>query len=98
MANEIEVKEYAGGWITEKKHTEVPPFLRFAALVITGGALAYLIWFMNGEVHHADRGALVQQFNAATRSSNAFMYFVAALIVVYLVIVARFVFTTGHEE
>jgi hypothetical protein len=96
--SEVQLKEYAGGWITEKKGTEVPGFLRLAAIVVTGGAFLYLLWFMNGEVNHPDRGRLVQQFNSVTHSSSAFMYVVAALIAVYLAIVVRFAFHVGDHE
>lgn len=96
--NNQEIKEYADGWITERKGTEVPTFLKVAYIFIIGGAATYLIIFMNGEVNHSDRGALVQAFNAATQSSPALMYAVAALIVVYLVILISFVFRKFHED
>lgn len=96
--NKQEIKEYADGWITERKGTEVPTFLKVAYIFIIGGCATYLIVFMNGEVNHADRGALVQAFNAATHSSPALMYAVAALIVVYLVILISFVFRKFHED
>ena len=36
-----EIKNYADGWMTEKKGTEIPTFLKFAYIVIAGGCLAY---------------------------------------------------------
>lgn len=93
-----EIKEYADGWITERKGTEVPTFLKVAYIFIIGGCATYLIIFMNGEVNHADRGVLVQTFNAATHSSPVLMYTVAALIVVYLLILLSFVFRKFHED
>ncbi len=93
-----ELKEYADGWITERKGTEVPMFLKIAYIFIIGGAMTYLVMFMNGEVNHSDRGALVRAFNAATQSSPALMYAIAAIVLVYLVILIRFVFRKFHED
>jgi ABC-type branched-subunit amino acid transport system permease subunit len=90
--------EYAGGWMTERKGTDLPPFLKFALPVIGLCCIVYLIVYMNGEVTHATRGSLVQQFNAATHSSSAFMYMVAALILVFLVILARFILSGPEHE
>lgn len=94
-----ELKEYAGGWITERKGTGIPPFLKFVSPVIALAAIAYLFININGEVNHAERGPLVQQLNAVTGSSNGFMYVVAGLIAIYLIILAIFLFKkSGHEE
>ncbi|MDX2043321.1 MAG: hypothetical protein SF097_19045 [Acidobacteriota bacterium] len=93
-----ELKEYAEGWITERKGTEVPMFLKVAYIFIIGGCLTYLIVFMNGEVNHSERGVLVQAFNAATESSSALMYSIAAIGVVYFIIVIGFVFRKFHED
>ena len=95
---EPEVKEIAGGWITERKGTDAPTFLKFATPIIALCCLIYSIVFMNGEVGHATRGKLVQQFNAATQSSSAFMYIVAALIAIYLVIVTLYAWSKPHED
>ena len=64
------IKEYADGWITERDGTEVPGFLKLAYIVIAGGALAYFLIYMNGEVNHAGRGHLVRAMNAATEASG----------------------------
>lgn len=96
MADEI--KEYAGGWITERKGTDVPVFLKFAFVVIGLGGVAYLAMFMNGEVDHADRGVLVRAFNAATEASDPLMWMVAAAVVIFVVILAKFTFTEFHED
>jgi hypothetical protein len=94
----VEVKDYADGWITERKGTEIPKFLKFSYIVIAAGALAYFMVYMFGEVNHANRGVLVQQFNAATQSSSGFMYFVLALIVVFAAVVVKFAFSKLHED
>ncbi len=93
-----DIKDYAGGWITERKGTDIPKFLKFAYIVIAGGCLAYFFVFMFGEVNHATRGALVRQMNAATQSSHGLMYFVAVLIVIYAVITIVFAFGKPHED
>ncbi len=98
MAEKTELHEYAGGWMTERKGTDLPPFLKFALPVIGVCCAAYLIVFMNGEITHATRGPLVQQLNAATHSSSAFMYMVVALIAIYLVILVKTIVTKPHEE
>ena len=93
-----DTREYADGWITERKGTDVPKFLKFAYIVIAASCLAYFIIYMFGEVNHADRGVLVRQFNQATQSSNGFMYFVAVLAVIFAAILVKFAFSRFHED
>ena len=91
------IKEYAGGWITEREGTEIPGFLKLAYIVIAGGCLTYFILYMYGEVNHPDRGALVRAMNAATEASAGLMYAIAALIVIFGVIVVAFSFGKSHD-
>lgn len=102
MSNEqakSELHDYAGGWITERKGTKIPGFLKLAYPVIALSCLAYLFLYMNGEIHHSTRGNLVQQLNAVTGSANGFMYVIAGMIAVYIVILLAFVLgKQGHEE
>ena len=93
-----EFESYADGWITERKGTGVPTFLKFAYIVIMAVAVGYLVIYMNGEVNHSDRGALVRQFNRVTQSSPLFMYMVIALVVVYALIVIAFGFKAVHKD
>ena len=93
-----DVKSYADGWITERKGTEIPAFLKFAYIVIACGCFAYFLIYMNGEVNHSTRGALVRQFNSVTQSSPGFMYFVAALIAIFAIVTVKFAFRKSHEE
>ena len=94
-----DLHEYAGGWITERKGTEIPFFLKLAYPIIAAAVLIYIFVYMNGEINHSTRGPLVQQLNAVTGSANGFMYVVGALIVTYLVILLAFLFKKpGHEE
>jgi len=91
------IKEYAGGWITEREGTEIPTFLKFAYIVIAGGAIGYFILYMYGEVNHPERGSLVRALNAATDASAGLMYAIAALIVVFGVITVVFSFGKPHK-
>jgi SNF family Na+-dependent transporter len=93
----FELKGYADGWITEKKGTDVPVFLKFAYIVIAGGCIAYFLMFMNGEVDHSDRGSLVRHFNQMTQSSDGFMYVITASAAVFAVIVVINAFKKPHE-
>jgi uncharacterized membrane protein len=93
-----ELKEYAGGWIMERKGTDIPPFLKLAYPVIGIAMIVYLVVFINGEVNHSTRGPLVQQLNAVTGTANGFMYMVAAMIAVFLIILFAFVFGKPHNE
>ncbi|MGE0101056.1 MAG: hypothetical protein AB7H86_00750 [Blastocatellales bacterium] len=93
-----EIKEYADGWITERKGTDVPVFLKFAFIVIAGGCITYFLMFMNGDTGHADRGKFVQMLNDATQSSNGLMYAIAGLGIIYALILVIFAFRKFHEE
>jgi len=94
-----ELKEYAGGWITELKGTVIPGFLKLAYPVIAIAMLTYLFIFMNGEVNHSTRGELVKQLNAVTGTAPVMMFVVAALIAIYLVILVTYVLRKPeHEE
>jgi len=91
------IKEYAGGWITEREGTQVPGFLKWAYIAIAGGAFVYFFAYMYGEVNHPDRGALVRTMNAATEASGALMYAIAALILIFGIVVVAFSFGKPHD-
>jgi len=93
--NKEAIHGYADGWITERSGTEVPGFLKLAFIVIAAGAVAYFFIYMYGETTHPDRGVLVKALNAATEASAALMYAVAAMIVVFGVIVVAFSFRSN---
>ena len=94
-----ELTEYAGGWMTERKGTEVPGFLKLAFPVIGLGATSYFILYMNGEVSHDERGPLVRLFNQSTTSADGLMYVVAAMALVFVVTVILFsIRKSKHEE
>jgi hypothetical protein len=93
-----ELHDYAGGWIQERSGTDVPGFLKLAFPIIGLFSVGYLIVFMNGEVNHSDRGALVQKFNQATQSSSGLMYAIAAMALVYVLITVIFAIRKGMKE
>lgn len=95
---EQDLKEYADGWMTERKGTDAPGFLKLAFPVIGLGCVAYLVVQMYGDIGHATRGPLVQQFNAATKTSPALMYIVALLALAYVAIVVLFTIRAFHED
>jgi hypothetical protein len=88
----IEIEELAGGWITERKHTNVPTFLRFSYIIIGLCTVAYLILQMYGDTGVADRASLVEQFNQATMTSPALMYTVAGMVGLFFLAVILFAF------
>ena len=92
------IHEYADGWITERTGTEVPGFLKLAYIVIAGGAIAYFFLYMWGETTHADRGPLVRAMNAATEASSTLMFAIAAMIIVFGVIVVAFSFRKSSKD
>ena len=93
---QTKIKEYAGGWITEREETPIPAFLKLAYVLIIGGCAAYFLFYMSGEVTHPDRGPLVRAMNAATEASGFLMYAIAVMIIVYGVIVVAFAFRKDH--
>ena len=84
------IKEYADGWITEREGMPIPGFLKLAYIVIMVGVIAYFVMYMYGDVNQPDRGPLVRALNAATEASGTLMYTIAALIVIYGIIVVAF--------
>jgi len=97
-AEKEELKDYAGGWIQERKGTDAPAFLKLAFPIIGLFCAAYLIIYMVGETDHSDRGPLVKAFNEATGTSPLLMYIVAALALIYVVIVVLFAIRRFKED
>jgi hypothetical protein len=91
------VKDYADGWITERTNTEIPFFLKLSTPIISLGAVAYLMLQREGDVGHATRGPLVKAFNQVSHPSPAVSLTVAAIVLVYSIIVVRFTLAT-HKE
>ncbi len=93
-----ELKDYAGGWIMEKQGTDFPFFLKLAFPVIGLGCVAYIVLQMMGDVGHATRGTFVQQFNKVSQTSPVLQYVVAALALVYVLIMAVYTFRSVKEH
>ena len=93
-----ELKDYAGGWITERKGTDVPGFLKLAFPVIGLGCVAYLFLQIFGDTGHATRGSLVQQFNKVSQTSPTLSYVVGVLALIYVLIVVAFAIRSFHED
>jgi Na+/H+ antiporter NhaC len=93
-----ELKDYADGWMQERKGTDAPGFLKLAIPVIGLGCVAYLVAQMYGDINHASRGSLVQQFNAATKTNPVLMYGIAVVALIYVAVVAIFAFRKPHED
>jgi hypothetical protein len=91
------LKEYADGWITEGEGMAVPPLLKFAYIVIAAGAFTYFLVHMYGAVDHSDRGSLVRAMNAATEASGGLMYAIAAMIVIFGMIVVALSFGKSQD-
>ena len=94
---ETKIKEYADGWITERADSQIPAFLKLAYIVIAAGSLGYFFIYMYGETNHPDRGPLVRAMNAATEASAGLMYAIAAMIVIFGIIVVAFSFGKHHD-
>ena len=87
-----ELIDYAGGWMTERKGTDVPMFLKYCYIVIGLGVLIYCLRYINGAVNNATNGTLVRQMDAATTPANGFMYMVAAMVAIFVVVTVVFAF------
>jgi hypothetical protein len=93
-----ELKSYADGWMTERKDTDAPGFLKLAVPVIAFCATAYIVLQMDGDIHHATRGPLVAQFNKVSPTASGMNWFVAILALLYTAIVALFTLKAFKED
>ncbi len=92
-----DVHEIAGGWITEKKNTEVPTFLRLVYVVVAACMAAYLIVYMYGETGHSERGPLVKQFNLSTFTNEPLMYGIATVVILFFIGVSVYAAKKTHD-
>jgi hypothetical protein len=88
--SEKDLKEYAGRWMTERKGTDSPLFLKVAFAIIGLFGVGYLVVYRNGEVNHAERGVLVREFNLTSKPADTFMYLIAGLVLIFVCIVVTF--------
>lgn len=63
MSEDKDIHELAGGWITERKRTPIPAFLKLSYVGFCLFGLVYLYRYWTGEVAHDTRGPLVQVQN-----------------------------------
>lgn len=93
------VHELAGGWITERKGTPVPLFLKLSYIGFCLFGLYYLFAYMQGETGHATRGALVAAFNDASQLPGmGWFVFLAAVLAVYVIGLLWYAFFAKEEE
>jgi len=92
------LKDYADGWMQERKGTDAPGFLKLAFPIIGLGCTAYLFLQIYGDVNHATRGPLVQQFNLVSKTNPVLSYIVGTLALIYVVVIAAFAFRKPHED
>jgi hypothetical protein len=71
MSDGKDVHELAGGWITERKGTQVPAFLKLTYVGFCLFGLYYLYGYWQGEVAHESRGPLVQLQNQVMETPGA---------------------------
>ena len=93
-----EFKDYADGWISERRGTDLPLFLKLAFPVIGVICAGYIIVQMYGDVGHATRGPLVVQMLKSTGTSPVLQWIVALLAFAFVVITAVFGFKAFKED
>jgi hypothetical protein len=93
-----QVHEIAGGWITERVGTPIPLFLKLAYVGFCLFGLIYLFKYSLGEVDHATRGPLVQQFNQVTQQPpSAWIFFLGAVLLAFVAGLLLFAFRSGDN-
>lgn len=99
MSDDKNVHEIAGGWITERKHTPIPGFLKLAYVGFCMFGLAYLFRYWAGEVAHDSRGPLVQQINTIMQvPGTGFQAVIAVILAAFVLGLLWFVFVHRSEE
>lgn len=94
-----EIHELAGGWITERTRTKIPPFLKLAYVGFSVFGVVYLFRYVMGEVDHATRGALVRQFNAvADKPPAAWITFLAVVLLAFVAGLLWYAFLAKSED
>ena len=71
MSESKDVHELAGGWITERKGTPIPAFLKLSYVGFCLFGLVYLYRYWAGEAAHETRGPLVQAQNQIMETPGA---------------------------
>ncbi|HBL30524.1 MAG TPA: hypothetical protein DD490_27125 [Acidobacteria bacterium] len=93
------VHEMAGGWITERKGTPVPLFLKLAYVGFSLFGLYYLFTYYKGELGHATRGALVGAFNQTSEVPGmGWIAFLGVVLGLYVIGLFWYAFAAKEEE
>ena len=96
METKPKLKEYASSSIAEREGA-MPGFLKLAYLTVGGAALAYFFIYLHGTVVNPGSTGVVHALNAATQASASLMNAVAAMIVVFGIIVVLFSFGKSQD-
>ncbi|MFN8095185.1 MAG: hypothetical protein U0599_23730 [Vicinamibacteria bacterium] len=99
MSDDKNVHEIAGGWITERKNTPIPGFLKLAYVGFCLFGLYYLFAFWAGETGHDTRGPLVRQINDVMQVPGSGWHgLIAVCLVAFVMGLLWFVFVHRAEE
>ena len=91
--------ELAGGWITERVGTPIPLFLKLAYVALSLFGLIYLFLYRSGEIDHATRGPLVQQFNQVSSAPpTGWIIFLGVVLFAFVAGLLLFAFRAREEE
>jgi len=95
----VEVKEHAGGWITERKGTKVPGFLKLSYVGFSLFGIVYLFLYRMGEVAHGARGAFVRELNQSMDvPPGPFIALLAACVILFVAGLLMFTFSSAATE
>jgi len=93
------IHEIAGGWITERVGTPIPLFLKLSYVGFCLFGLIYLFRYRAGEIDHATRGPLVQQFNQVSSTAPmGWIIFLGVVLFAFIAGLLTFAFRAKEEE
>ena len=99
MSENKDVHQLAGGWITEKKGTPIPAFLKLAYVGFSLFGLVYLYRYWSGEVAHETRGPLVQQANQIMQTpGTAWHAFIYVCLAAFVLVLTWYAFLRRAED
>jgi len=99
MSENKDTHELAGGWITEKKGTPIPAFLKLAYVGFCLFGLVYLYRYWSGEVAHETRGPLVQAQNQIMQTPGpAWHAVIYVCLVAFVALLAWYAFFRRSED
>jgi hypothetical protein len=99
MSENKDIHELAGGWITERKGTPIPAFLKLTYVGFCLFGLVYLYRYWAGEVAHDTRGPLVQAQNQIMQTPGAAWHAVIYVcLAAFATLLAWYVFFRRSED